>query len=88
MSAARLVSEFGAQDVGAWLSVFGGGKHTRVAAWNNANGAWDILPAGHEMLNVAEEPAEPLVQEAPPVVRRKKVAAVVEQPGGLFPSDE
>lgn len=50
MSIERLVKEFGAQDVGAWMSVFRGGEHTRVAQWNESNKGWDMLPAGHALL--------------------------------------
>jgi hypothetical protein len=67
MSASRLISEFKAQDVGAWLSVFDGVSHTRVAKWNESNQGWDVLPEGHALLTpvVAEE-----VAVEKPVVRR------------------
>lgn len=93
MTAARLVSEFGAQDVGAWLVVHREGTHIRVAAWNNANGAWDIQPAGHDLLNggVEDSAEEVAPVEVAPKTRRKKVEAVVESApaASLFPdSDE
>lgn len=84
MSAARLISEFGAQDVGAFLSVFSGGVHTRVASWNNANKSWDVLPAGHELLSGEQAEPAPVVEE-PPVVRRRSPKAPA---APLFPTEE
>lgn len=55
----RLIKEFGAQDGGATMVCFLGGKHIEVAKYNNANDGWDLLPAGKELLApaVVEEPA-------------------------------
>ncbi len=66
MSASRLISEFKAQDVGAWLSVFDGVSHTRVAKWNEPNQGWDVLPEGHALLSPTVD--EPAVEK--PIVRR------------------
>lgn len=65
MSADRLVKEFKAQDVGAWLVCHIDGIHVRVASWNNANQCWDVLPEGHNLLNpqVVEEVQEPTQME-------------------------
>lgn len=70
MSAERLIKEFGAQDVGAWLTVVVKGEHKRVAHWNNANNGWDVLPEGHNLLN------PPVVDdEAPKETQMERMAA-------------
>lgn len=60
MSAERLVAEFGAQDVGAYMVALVKGNHIRVAEWNNANQVWMMLPAGTELL----APAAPVAKVA------------------------
>jgi hypothetical protein len=49
MSIERLVKEFSAQDVGAWMMVFREGKHTRVAKWTEGAG-WIPTEAGASLL--------------------------------------
>ena len=51
MSVERLVKEFAAQDVGAFMTTFIGGVHTRVAKWVEENKLWIILPEGQAMLD-------------------------------------
>ena len=54
MSVARLVKEFAAQDVGAYMTTFIGGVHTRVAKWVDGNNVWVILPEGQALLDEAD----------------------------------
>jgi hypothetical protein len=49
MSIERLVKEFSAQDVGAWMTVFREGKHTRVAKWTEGAG-WIPTEDGASLL--------------------------------------
>lgn len=51
MSIERLVKEFGAQDVGAYMVTFIGGTHERVAQWIAGSDVWNILPAGTALLS-------------------------------------
>lgn len=83
MSAERLIKEFSAQDVGAWLNAVIDGVHTRVAQWNNANSCWDVLPAGHKLLNPVHE-EEAVVEEKPKAPRKPKAVERV----GFAPAGE
>lgn len=51
MSAERLIKEFGAQDTGAFLITFIGGKHEKVAQWIEGNNQWSLLPEGQALLD-------------------------------------
>jgi hypothetical protein len=83
MTAKRLIEEFEAQDVGAWLTVFRDGNHTRVAKWVEGNQVWEVLPEGRALL-ASTEPAL-AEEEAPPVVvpkigKRKSAVILDEDP--------
>lgn len=80
MSAEKLIKDFGAQDVGAWLVVHAQGTHTRVAQWNNANGVWDVLPAGHALVN---PPVEEEVVEKKPRTAKAAPKGLVNDAAGL-----
>lgn len=74
MSVERLVKEFGAQDVGAYMTVFRGGTHYRVAEWNEGNKMWVMLPAGSELLDPS--PVVEVVESAKqPHMRVKRTKA-------------
>lgn len=77
MSAERLVKEFGAQDVGAWLQVHSKGQHIRVAKWVDGAG-WVPTEDGAKMLGGID--VAPNVEPATDVFhrrgRQKKVDAV------------
>lgn len=79
MSIDRLVKEFGAQDVGAWMETFIKGQRARVAHWNQANEMWDLTEAGRIMLNPPVEDAE--VEDKPKAKAKVRVPPPVEKVG-------
>ena len=80
MSVDRLVKEFGAQDVGAFMVCFLDGKHTRVAQWIEGNNVWNILPEGLALLNPDMVESEVETAPKPKGLRKAKnaFAAAVE----------
>lgn len=85
MSIDRLISEFGAQDVGAWMETFIKGQRARVAHWNQANEMWDLTEAGRAMLNPPVE--EDVVAEEKPKAKAKPKAPPPVEKVGLGSSD-
>lgn len=77
MSVDRLIKEFGAQDVGAYMVARVGLKHVKVAVWVEGPDLWSLTPEGEELLAPQDasvvESANTSASKDEPVKRGRKL---------------